>query len=68
MQNNYVGAALAIAKKMFNSLTNLLKLEAGNLKKLEKPEATKRKLRPLLASLMATKKKQRQLPACEEMS
>ena len=53
---------------MFNTSTNLLNLEAGNLKKLEKPEATKRKLRPLLASLMATKKKQRQLPACEEMS
>ena len=63
-QNNYVGAAIAIAKTMFSTSTNLLNLEAGNLKKLEKPEATKRKL----ASLMSTKKKQRKLPACEEMS
>lgn len=45
-QNKYVGAALAISERMFNTLTNLLKFEAGNLKKLEKSETTKRKLRP----------------------
>ena len=58
MQRQNVGAvALAITETMFNTLTNLLKLEAGNLKKLEKPEATKRKLRPLLASLICQQKR-----------
>ena len=57
MQRKNVGAAaLAITETMFNTLTNLLKLDAGNLKKLKNPEATKRKLRPLLTSLICQSK------------